>query len=35
MDKDLLLEYMMGIGQWMEEFYSSKAITSQFINTIC
>jgi len=35
MDKDLLLEYMMGIGQWMKEFYSSKAITSQFINTIC
>ena len=32
---ELLLEYMMGIGQWMEEFYSPKAITSQFINTIC
>ena len=32
---NLLLEYMMGIGQWIEKFYSPKAITSQFINTIC
>ena len=35
MTPELLLEYMMGIGQWMEEFYSPKAITSQFIDTIC